>query len=328
MVRRTADPQDLMRAEVRLQVTTGAIDQELSLQLSHEGIEHVGQSTVAEVARADLQWDRMTGLLVVSYGATRSISDGPLQQFSISPLAQRQLTLFDPVAQIVGSEALTAGGERYFAPLMTLAAMLTAVLDSPDRPFRCMATRRGILYERHGAMLTSLDLPDGYRSIVAILADIALGWHDLHPQDRAANLREIEGIVLVDELDLHLHASLQREIVPRLREALPRLQWIVTTHSPLVAASFDRSELVLLDDREPSGLRELDRDVLTFTSDELYEFLLDTIPTSVAGMEQLAADSSNALLYQSPNRNAQEAAALAARQGELLQALAQQGRKT
>lgn len=51
-----------------------------------------------------------------------------------------------------------------------------------------------------------------------------------------------DGIVFIDEIDLHLHPSLAAEILLRLRRSFPRLQFIVTTHSPLVISNFDQSE--------------------------------------------------------------------------------------
>jgi hypothetical protein len=173
-------------------------------------------------------------------------------------------------------------------------------------------------------VLGSLDLPDGFRSVLALLADIAAGWHELHPDtgaDGVVDPTTIEGIVLVDELDLHLHARLQRMIVPRLRRTLPKMQWIVTTHSPFIVGSFDRTEIVVLDRAEPGGIRELDRQVLAFTANDIYDWLLDARPVSEAGEAAASADGGAALLYQSPDRNLAEAEQLVAKQSEMLEQL-------
>ena len=88
--------------------------------------------------------------------------------------------------------------------------------------------------------------------------------------------------MLIDEIDLHLHPSLQRELVPRLRTALPKVQWIVTTHSPLVLANFDSNEIIALDRNVPGNIRKLDRQILGFSSDQIYEWLMGTQPTGQA----------------------------------------------
>ena len=154
--------------------------------------------------------------------------------------------------------------------------------------------------------------------MVALLADVSQGWHELHPDDAEPGLAQISGIVLVDELDLHLHAQLQRQVVTRLRSALPHIQWVITTHSPLIVTSFESSELIVLDRGVPGGIKQLDREVLGFSANEVYDWLLDTRPVSSAGAEQLAADAGTDLLYQSPTLDAAHAKQLADMQNVLL----------
>src|SRR5262249_8881777 len=122
----------------------------------------------------------------------------------------------------------------------------------------------------------------------------------------------MRGIVLIDEIDLHLHPKLQRILVPRLRKALPKVQWIVTTHSPLILSSFDRHEIVVLDGKLPGGKRVLDRQIMGFSPDEVYRWLMDTEPRSGALDERFVkgngADADTALiLAQSPEVSEQDA---------------------
>ena len=55
-----------------------------------------------------------------------------------------------------------------------------------------------------------------------------------------------EGIVLVDEIDLHLHPQWQRVVIPRLGKVLPNLQFFFTTHSPLIAGSLQASNIMVV----------------------------------------------------------------------------------
>lgn len=75
-------------------------------------------------------------------------------------------------------------------------------------------------------------LPMGYKRIFSIVLDIAYRSFILN-QDT-----ESEGIVLIDEIELHLHPTLQQEVLQRLRKTFPKIQFIVTTHSPLVISNF------------------------------------------------------------------------------------------
>jgi hypothetical protein len=329
MVRRT-DKVKLTKGEtteIRLTVQFGADETVLRLPLDPSGPDERRLISQPDLLKMDRLWMRFDDILVVSYGATRNLTDSPATPQDRSPMAQRQLTLFDPLAQIASSEALTVGGLRFKPALRTLAKLLSAVLSEPGAPFDCSVDESGQLrFQRDGATLESLDLPDGFRSMVALLADISHGWHDLHPDQDDPELDKISGIVLVDELDLHLHAQLQRRIVGQLRAALPHVQWIVTTHSPLVVTSFESSELVVLDREAEGGIRQLDREVLAFTANEVYDWLLDTRPVSTAGVAEMAADRGSELLYQSPTLDAAQAKQLADMQGDLLAKLASQAK--
>lgn len=89
---------------------------------------------------------------------------------------------------------------------------------------------------------------DGYAATLAWICDL-LGWSFLAA---SGELRDpVEGIVLLDEIEQHLHPSWQREIIQGLAEEFPAVQFIATTHSPLVAIGataipVDTGQLVLL----------------------------------------------------------------------------------
>jgi predicted ATP-binding protein involved in virulence len=97
-----------------------------------------------------------------------------------------------------------------------------------------------------GTSLPLSALSDGYRTLVGLVVDIAARAHRLNPQlgERAA--AEIEGVVLIDEIDLHLHPKLQQTVLARLREAFPKLQFVVTTHAPQVIGSCEARWLRVL----------------------------------------------------------------------------------
>ena len=94
------------------------------------------------------------------------------------------------------------------------------------------------------------ELSDGYHVFIALVADIARRAVMLNQFDGAGAPARVEGVVLIDELDLHLHPSWQRVALPRLREAFPRLQLVVTTHSPQVLSSAENRQVRRLVGRE------------------------------------------------------------------------------
>ena len=81
------------------------------------------------------------------------------------------------------------------------------------------------------------------RTVIALVADIARRAVMLNQFDGADAPARVEGVVLIDELDLHLHPRWQRVALPGLREAFPRLQVVVTTHSPQVLSSAENRQV-------------------------------------------------------------------------------------
>ncbi|MDR3338589.1 MAG: AAA family ATPase, partial [Candidatus Symbiothrix sp.] len=80
-------------------------------------------------------------------------------------------------------------------------------------------------------------LSDGVRSVLAMVMELAFRCYLLNPHLGPDAPKQTNGIVLVDEIDLHLHPEWQKKIVNDLMTAFPSLQFIVTTHAPLVVGS-------------------------------------------------------------------------------------------
>ena len=98
------------------------------------------------------------------------------------------------------------------------------------------------------------ELSDGYHVFIALVADIARRAVMLNEFDGAEAPARAEGVVLIDELDLHLHPRWQRIALPRLREAFPRLQFVISTHSPQVLSSAENRQVRrLVDGRLQEG---------------------------------------------------------------------------
>jgi hypothetical protein len=97
---------------------------------------------------------------------------------------------------------------------------------------------------------SDLDVPtpwlsQGYQATMAWVADlIGQVWWEY--QKKEVPLDEMEGICLIDEIDLHLHPLWQASLVPSLKAAFPRIQFITTTHSPMVLTGLEEDEIVRL----------------------------------------------------------------------------------
>ena len=93
-------------------------------------------------------------------------------------------------------------------------------------------------------------MSDGYRNMIGMIADIAYRCIKLNPHLGVNALKETEGLVLIDELDLHLHPSWQKGIVAELVECFPKIQFVATTHSPFIVQSLSRDQLINLENEE------------------------------------------------------------------------------
>jgi hypothetical protein len=111
-----------------------------------------------------------------------------------------------------------------------------------------------------GAEVAILDLSDGYRSFLALAIDILRHFVGSDPnfteliEDEGGEPRvTAEGVILIDEVDAHLHPFWQREIGFRLRRTFPQMQFIVTSHSPFVAQAASDGGLIVLRAESAAG---------------------------------------------------------------------------
>jgi predicted ATP-binding protein involved in virulence len=101
-----------------------------------------------------------------------------------------------------------------------------------------------------GRILPFNSLSDGTRNFFAIIADMAYMCLTLNPHLKERALKETEGVVLIDELDLHLHPEWQRKIINILKDTFPNIQFVVTTHSPFLIQETGRDQLIILKDSQ------------------------------------------------------------------------------
>jgi hypothetical protein len=112
------------------------------------------------------------------------------------------------------------------------------------------------VFELDGDKLPFAALSDGYRAYIAWVADLLMHLCQCTPARR--RMTDLEGLVLVDEIDLHLHPAWQREVMRTISAGLPRLQFVCTTHSPIVAGTLRREQVFVME-RCPDGTSRVAR---------------------------------------------------------------------
>ena len=117
-------------------------------------------------------------------------------------------------------------------------------------------------------------LSQGTQSIIQWLAHFVMGFAQYYGFPK--HLEEQSGVLIIDEIDAHLHPSWQRRIIPALSRHFPRIQLFCSTHSPLVVAGLKQGQVQRLD-RDEQGFMVVstnDRDLVGWTSDEILRSVL------------------------------------------------------
>lgn len=122
----------------------------------------------------------------------------------------------------------------------SIDAIDTVALELPDGTpvFRFMSGR-AVRWDQ---------LSDGYHIFLGLVGDLARRAWLLNGGVMDDPVTDAQGVVLIDELDLHLHPRWQMAVIDGLRRAFPRVQFVVTTHSPLVLASVHNDQVRSLSD--------------------------------------------------------------------------------
>ncbi len=164
----------------------------------------------------------------------------------------------DMVSLLAGGSGARALG-RDEQPLAQLAAVNEAartVLEPTKwRDIRWDNPRRTLVVEHpdHGRLPLS-QLSDGVRNMIALVADIAHRCVRLNPHFGEAAARSTPGILLIDEVDMHLHPRWQQLVMDLLRKAFPSMQMVVSTHSPHVLSTVDKSSIRVIQLKEGQAL--------------------------------------------------------------------------
>ncbi len=99
-------------------------------------------------------------------------------------------------------------------------------------------------------------LSDGYKSTISLIADIAYRMAVLNPQLLGDVCKRTNGIIMIDEIDLHLHPIWQQRIIGDLQYIFPNVQFIVSTHAPSVISTVKSENIIMLENGDaftPAG---------------------------------------------------------------------------
>ncbi|MFC4072092.1 AAA family ATPase [Actinoplanes subglobosus] len=222
-------------------------------------------------------WDaNASGWFCAAYGPFRRLAD-------VSGSAHRPLPKNGPAARIAGlfddniplAEGVSWLIEQHLRALEarpgaeSLKSAALAVLGDgllPDGFQVRDVDSEGLWVERGGHRFPLREMSDGFRAVAALVVDLLKQLHDCYGgldveyADGSPTVTA-PGVVLIDEVDAHLHVSWQKRIGNWLKTHFPRIQFIVTTHSPYICQAADENGLIRLpgpDEDEPPRIVEQD----------------------------------------------------------------------
>lgn len=198
-------------------------------------------------------------VLVIAYGAGRKLGHGALDRDAAGgPLA----SLFDDQVELCDAEELlqqldyasykrqTTQAKRQNTVMRQMISALLPDIGIPDNlkiygpsPIS-RGGKTGVYAVTPYGEVPLANLSFGYQTMTAWLADI--GWRIFQHYPGSANPLREPAIVLVDEIDLHLHPKWQRQLRQKLGEHFPAVQFIATAHSPLMAQAYMAQNLAVV----------------------------------------------------------------------------------
>jgi uncharacterized protein (TIGR02646 family) len=209
---------------IRLHFTVGA--EPLELQFSSKSRRVVVKGDAPDMA-------------VLGYGSTRLLP--PAATRLPRPESVRVQNLFNSRAPLRDAERWLASGRevvtRDFDLLATSLKLLLSLGDEDEisrHRHRLFAT----VNNDHGPIR---DLSDGYQSVLGLALDMMLNL-----SHATFDMEGVEGVVLLDELEVHLHPRWKIQIVAALRKLFPRVRFIATTHDPLCVQGLRKGELHIM----------------------------------------------------------------------------------
>lgn len=176
-------------------------------------------------------------LPVLAYGSTRLLP-GANGEMPDSPKSVSVRNLFEHTHPLVNAELYLCDRSKISEDRFNLlAASLKELLPVSENAILAR-THKHMSSKVDGKTVSLSELSDGYKSVLALAMDIMF-----HLSSSSFDMESVQGLVMIDELELHLHPRWKIQIVDRLRQLFPLVRFVVSTHDPLCVHGLDQGEL-------------------------------------------------------------------------------------
>ena len=266
---------------------------------------------------------------IFAYGASRRPGtlkrDGEELSDPLASLYLESTELYDAEDVLLKLDHRAKSGEKQDEEILqmvkqVLAAVLPDIEDEgkihirAPQVFGHRSQHSGVQFETPYGLVPLAGLSLGYQTTLTWIVDLALRLYERSPE--SANPLTEPGIVLIDNIDLHLHPRWQRRMMADITKRFPAIQFVATAHSPLVVQAAENAKLVVLREQEGRVLIDDDHELVnTWRVDQILASDLFGISTRSKRIEELRKER-NALLDM-PNRSKSDEARLRSLREEL-----------
>jgi hypothetical protein len=173
---------------------------------------------------------------LLAYGVHRSRSDSEkASKYGFMTLFDAGQYLISPERWLMGlyTKELEkeTGKKAPGTPSISLDAAKKILSDLVDKNVEIEVDSSGVRYIERGTQMQFSQLSEGYKSVITWMCDMVARLSENQPE--VTKIQDLQGVVLVDEINLHLHPRWEKQIVKKLRGWFPKVQFFFTTHSPV-----------------------------------------------------------------------------------------------
>jgi len=212
------------------------------------GLEKKGEQPLAVYFSAHRSLSNRVPFVLPSFRLGKT--DGPRSPALEQSLEERGLNLREFAEWLRAREALAEEGlqsARHQIEALIEAASVFLDTCSNLRTGESRSGRPTLFVDKGGVQIDVRLLSDGERGVLTLALDLTRRLSEANPGLNNPT-RDGEAVVLIDELDLHLHPEWQRTIVGRLEKTFPNCQFIATTHSPQIISEVQPENIIRLDE--------------------------------------------------------------------------------
>lgn len=177
----------------------------------------------------------------------RTSASAPDQAAYYEALASSTLNLRLVAEWLRAQQALSKERPESAGIINSIEAAIGAFLPGYSNLRTAEDESSAVLIDHNGLSLNVRQLSDGERSLLALVLDLAKRLAQANFTEKSP-LHDCEAIVLIDEIDLHLHPQWQRKVVGNLERTFPKCQFIATTHSPQVIGEVPHERIQMIKD--------------------------------------------------------------------------------